>query len=424
MSELKMAEWADYTHRQWEPLPKPQEMGQKTAQNNWSLPEVDIRSQDVSDLDLSLYNMQDITFDDKTNWPDDSVKCPKGFTQLKKIVEYGKNPGLGIRSLHEKGIDGNGLSMAIIDQPLSGHIEYFDNLVHYEAISRNELYQKGSMHGSAVASIAVGKTCGVAPKAKLYYFAADNFASTDTGKIIYDEKGQAVLTAFYYAKALKRIIEINELLPSKEKIQVISVSWAGQANAKVLYSGAWLKTLERAKNAGIFVLTCASQKEYGLRFSGLGKQVQKDPELSSSYTDKSWGVPVEIEKNKDSKNCPQKHFEKTLLVPMDHRTVASPTGNEEYVHYFKGGLSWATPWLAAAFVLARQVDFNLTPEDFWKTAIQTGVLNERAGGVIIQPQKLIETLQKEKEDLFLKNTLQKGSDKMIQGLMKGTQNAK
>ena len=164
MPELKLRGWADYTKIKMKPLPDSKEMGQKNAENGWQMPEIDVRSKDISDLDLSAYNMQDITFDDKTAWPIDVAKRPKGYTQLKKIIEYGKNPGLGIQSLHKKGIDGTGLSMAIIDQHLSGHIEYDDNLVHYEEIGRRDVHQKGSMHGSAVASIAVGKTCGVAPK--------------------------------------------------------------------------------------------------------------------------------------------------------------------------------------------------------------------------------------------------------------------
>ena len=425
MPELKLRGWADYTKIKMKPLPDSKEMGQKNAENGWQMPEIDVRSKDISDLDLSAYNMQDITFDDKTAWPIDVAKRPKGYTQLKKIIEYGKNPGLGIQSLHKKGIDGTGLSMAIIDQHLSGHIEYDDNLVHYEEIGRRDVHQKGSMHGSAVASIAVGKRCGVAPKAKLYYFAADNLAFTDTGRLLCDEKGQFIQTAFYYANALKRIVEINEVLPKKERIQVVSVSWGGQTNEKILYSGAWLKALERAKDAGIFVLTCASQREYGLSFLGLGRNAVQNPELPSSYTDKDWGIPADIEQkwileNKGLKALQerQKALEKTIFVPMNHRTVASPTGNEDYVHYFKGGMSWATPWLAGTFLLARQVNPGITPNRFWQQALKTGIFNEEVKGTVIQPEKLIETLQKENNNL--KQTLQNGA-KIV---MKGKQNAK
>ena len=240
-----------------------------------------------------------------------------------------------------------------------------------------------------------------------------------------DEKGQFIQTAFYYANALKRIVEINEVLPKKERIQVVSVSWGGQTNEKILYSGAWLKALERAKDAGIFVLTCASQREYGLSFLGLGRNAVQNPELSSSYTDKDWGIPADIEQkwileNKGLKALQerQKALEKTIFVPMNHRTVASPTGNEDYVHYFKGGMSWATPWLAGTFLLARQVNPGITPNRFWQQALKTGIFNEEVKGTVIQPEKLIESLQKENNNL--KQTLQNGA-KIV---MKGKQNAK
>ena len=35
-----------------------------------------------------------------------------------KLLEEGKNPGLGIHELHEEGIDGENVGIAVFDQPL------------------------------------------------------------------------------------------------------------------------------------------------------------------------------------------------------------------------------------------------------------------------------------------------------------------
>ena len=64
-------------------------------------------------------------------------------------MEIHKNPGLNVRLLHEHGIDGTGISMAIIDQTLSPHNEYNDNLVYYEEFLAHKSYE-GEMHSSAV----------------------------------------------------------------------------------------------------------------------------------------------------------------------------------------------------------------------------------------------------------------------------------
>ena len=54
-----------------------------------------------------------------------------------------------------------------------------------------------------------------------------------------------------------------------------------------------------------------------------------------------------------------------LLIPMDARTTASPTGNKDYVFYGMGGISWTAPYLAGVYALACQIDPKITPEKFW-----------------------------------------------------------
>lgn len=75
-----------------------------------------------------------------------------------------------MKKVHEKGYDGTGVGIAIIDNTLLGdHLEIKNNLKFYKSYSNeNEI---ASMHGIAMASIAVGKNVGVAPNADLYYIA-------------------------------------------------------------------------------------------------------------------------------------------------------------------------------------------------------------------------------------------------------------
>jgi hypothetical protein len=90
----------------------------------------------------------------------------------------------------------------------------------------------------------------------------------------------------------------------------------------------------------------------------------------------------------------------TLLVPMDARTTASPTGTEDYVFYRTGGWSWSIPYLAGMYALAAQVQPEITPEKFWETALKTGrtIQLQHAGkdyefGVILDPQALIKAIK-------------------------------
>jgi len=134
-------------------------------------------------------------------------KEPGGFVPT-RLLEEGKNPGLGIRNLHRKDIDGQGVGIAIIDQPaLKEHQEYTDRILRYEAVGTE--HDSPELHGTAVASIAVGRTCGVAPKSSLYYFAFPTWSWLDNEP---------------WSELLTKIIELNGELKDSPKIRVVSIS--------------------------------------------------------------------------------------------------------------------------------------------------------------------------------------------------------
>lgn len=89
-----------------------------------------------------------------------------------------------------------------------------------------------------------------------------------------------------------------------------------------------------------------------------------------------------------------------LLIPMDSRTTASPTGEDDYVFYRSGGWSWSVPYIAGIYALCCEVNPNITPEQFRKKAIETGVttnINEKGKsyelGKILSPVELIESIE-------------------------------
>src|SRR3989338_6001490 len=130
----------------------------------------DLRGKNLSTknlVDVPVDILRTIEFDTETIWPE-KEKLPKNFNP-EKLLEESKNPGLGIKELHEQGITGQGVVVAIIDQKLDiGHPEYKDSVIGYTEYDGAE--KEGiSMHGPAVTSLLVGKDCGVAPGAKLIY---------------------------------------------------------------------------------------------------------------------------------------------------------------------------------------------------------------------------------------------------------------
>lgn len=316
--------------------------------------QVDLRWKDVSALDLrgEMDNLRHAIFDNTTAWPDAARMPPAEEFDPRRILELGANPGLGIRSLHQRGITGRGVAMAIIDMTLLvDHQEYKDRLRLYEEIGIFPL-SGTEMHGPAVASLAVGKTVGVAPEADLYFIA------TRFGEVVVGEPPHRIFQPA--AKAVRRILEVNRQLPAGRKIRVISMS-VGWDPSESGYDDI-VAAVKEATQQGIFVVSSSLDRTYGLKFQGLGRDALADPDEFDSYRPGSWWAGQFKRWQADDR----------LLVPMDCRTVAGLGATDEYTYYPSGGWSWSIPYLAASYVLAMQVDPDVTPQRFWEQAIKTG----------------------------------------------------
>ncbi len=340
--------------------------------------QVDLRSYNLSTLDLSnsLNDLLYADFDDRTTWPLND-RMPLEF-DWKRVMELGKNPGLGIRSLQARGITGRNVGIAIIDQTLLvDHQEYTDQLRLYE--ETDDIvggWRVSQMHGAAVASIAVGKTVGVAPEADLYYIAT---ARGGNGK----DFG-------YLARSIRRILQVNQQLPANRKIRVISmaIGWGPEAVGYDELTAA----VEAAKSVGMLVICSSVEQIHGFKFHGLGRSPRADPDKFESYeAGLFWAKPFYA----------GSQFSDHLLVPMDSRTTASPTGKSEYVFYREGGWSWSIPYIAGVYALAAQVNPKITPELFWSRAMKTGrtIALKNDGktfpfGPILDSTALINTLQR------------------------------
>jgi hypothetical protein len=311
-------------------------------------------------------NIGKCRFDTKTVWPPAITKQ----YDIPFILEQGKNPGLGIKKLHKKGITGKGVNVGIIDTKLfSMHNEYHDRLKLYEEAIPIE--GPPHYHGTSILSILAGKNTGVAPEADIYY-------------IGYDPDSTAVPYVDQLAKGLERLLEINRELPEKEKLRVISVS-SGWSDVNAKKAESLYYAIAAAKKEGIFVLTARAYETDQVYFDGLDRAFLGDPDDIGSY------IPVitsSLEPNA-----------KALLIPMYGRTMASPTDADDYVYYGDGGWSMVVPYISGLYTLACQVKPEITPDEFWKIALETGTPldqqkygQEFDGYVIVNPVKLFNSL--------------------------------
>lgn len=302
--------------------------------------ETDARSLDLTGETLTEADYSNLTFDTLTVFPDD---LPEGF-QPEALLEDGKNPGLGLRDLHEAGYTGQGVNVGIVDQPLSGHAEYAGKLRYYADLNNYALYPsdtpiQGSLHGPAVTSLLCGTTTGVAPAVNVYYVACDSASASDG-------------SMEPYAEAVNRLLDLNEILPDEDKMCVISISKGGFSS----YSG-FQALQDRAAQQGVYLL-CVDT--YGQYFTYAGRDMVSDPDDCADYR------PAQM-LSRPGAQAPTD----LVYLPMDRRTVASASGPEEYIYYSYSGASWAVPYAAGLYALARQVDPDLSFEAFAQIAQET-----------------------------------------------------
>lgn len=313
----------------------------------WGVADVSLTALDLRKASAWL---SETVFDTLTRWPERS-QLPPNFDPGARL-EAGKDPGLGIRSLHQQGINGHGISIGIIDQPLLlGHQEYTSRLIFYQAFGLSNI--EPQMHASPVASIAVGKTLGVAPKANLIFFAVPTWKLDDAD----------------YAKALDAIVEWNKQALPNERIRSVSISFGGFSNAK--NSQLWKPSLNRAESSGIFVATCDPDF---LKYDGLSRKIDGNANDPADYVRVPWA-------NKDN----------ILYVPISNRTVASHRGNDVYTFDTGGGLSWGAPYLAGLAALAFQVNDKITPVAIRELLVSTAY--SVPAGPIVNPINFIQDVQ-------------------------------
>lgn len=326
------------------------------------------------DIDISHTPASDITFDSHTDFSE--ALLPSDFNP-KHFMETGKDFGQNLHQIHQNGITGKGIKIAIIDNELSPHQEYDGKIAHYENYTDSPT---GSFHGTGVASLAVGTNCGVAPEADVYFFAMKSNSNPKHGKI----------TVGGITKAIKRCIEINRLLPKGEKIVAISISQACFPTMDGFDKYEEMRLA--AEKEGIDVITVKLFQEKGLSFDGYNRDLNKDVNNPDSI------LPLNV-KYIDSRVTPDLFDEdkqKRLLFPVEHRTVAPNTGDRDYCHWAIGGYSWIIPQITGLYALCKQVNPDCTLDQMWKIGLKTGISRDDLNGIAVQPQKLINELQREK----------------------------
>lgn len=330
---------------------------------------------DVSEYDLSKLDILNVRYAEDTKWPEDSAKLPKGF-KPKEFLEYRKNPGLGVRQLHKQGIDGRGRNVAVIDWfRLFDHLEYHNQLKGYEEIHIDENSNRLGLNAALVSSL-IGKTCGVAPKANLYYYAVDTTNRTQV----------------YFAEAIRKVCELHKILicEGKSGIDAILIM-RGISSELFKEEEGYAEALQAAKEATKLGIWCrigpARFKEHGMwREERICCKADGDVDNPDDFI---------LDKNSVLNRIPLKQeelFRNSLCFPGGGWTHAQEVSMGDYVFDHCSGPFMAT-YAVGLYLLAKSVKSDLTAEEYWRLGIETGDF-KKGIGTIVNPQRLINELRK------------------------------
>lgn len=278
---------------------------------------------------------------------------PEGYDPS-ALIEWGKDPGLGVDILRKHGFTGKGAVIAYIDQPIQTtpyHEQYADPNLHY----LNTVSGEGgdnSMHGPAVLSLLAGKTIGTAPDAEIYYYAHASWLAD-----------QAT-----HAACLYKIIEQNKSLPEDKRIRMVAFSDNIDDTEK--NADQFREAVAACEQAGIMVWFCG---EYGAG-AFLPMSDRSDPE---NLTWADWVSPGDIPD--------------LVYVPAGSRTTAGTLENAKYIYWSDGGLSWTMPYMLGLYAIIDEIDPTLTQDQIRSLVKQTAYKNS-AGMQIVNPVELVATV--------------------------------
>ncbi|MFC1544993.1 S8 family serine peptidase [Gemmatimonadota bacterium] len=338
--------------------------------NNYHISKADSLPEDLAALGLEELGL--LRFDTRTKWPGLDGVNPEFHPE--KWIETCKNPGLGIKKLHEQGVTGRGVAIAVIDKPINpGHRELVGRIIYHEVItdSATAFSYRYHSHGAGCASILCGTDCGVAPEAKLYYRAVP-----DDARDMYN-----------YPMAVREIISLNRQLPTNGRIRAISISHCVASIRNEEQMAAWAAVVQEAEQEGIAVIYSDINRIHPFFvWGGCPPWLDKDNPENYLY-------PEDAIKSflwKEGK----------ILLPAYYRSVASNRGTGEYAFYGRAGFSWSIPYLTGLAALAWGVDADLTFSEIVDLLKETS-RTTGSGVRIVDPRQFILAVQSRKKELAL-----------------------
>lgn len=337
-----------------------------------------------------------MTFDDRTQFPDDEYgRALKEETE--RLLDDGKLSKL-LEGLHSKEVtktsklDGSGVRIAFIDQGFDKDMSEFKGRVvrhmtcvwnekdnRYDVVEWTEEQAcLDSFHGNTAADLAVGKECGVAPNAEIYFFEVNQKKDDKPGKV------EAIL---------------NYIRKNEENLKLDIISFSAMASQAVLDIAGKIK--EEAGSEFIDSRTFWPYFIPGREANGEtieAEYVRSARKVLDEHPELQEDEKAQLLANPDAMAFPAEGKTSIQIIKKDGEIIKES-------RKFNGaicGTSFVIPQLVGYLALAKQINPDITLEKFIEMAKR---YTNSEGRQYIKPIEVVERIWEEQREVGQRGTV-------------------
>lgn len=305
---------------------------------NWGFSYLDLSDKDLSNVSLEV--LSKVAFSSTTIWPSQS-KLPKSFNP-QGILKHTTTTNEGVKNLHNQGIDGEGIAIAVIDNRFQGenHIE-FENANLIKCTLNNAEIGDYHFHMEDVLAKLCGKNLGIAPKSKVLYYEVS------------DEEDCSL-------DVLNALKDIKTRILNGEQIRIINYSYSlSDDDNQFKFQQECMKLVEELKQLNCELI---DSTRFGEQFFCCGTTFLNIEDEIDYYTPASFakGKPYES-KVKDKIN-----------ILCSGRTIPEFCTTDGYKYEAIDCFSWTIPQCVGYYTLCLQINPDLTFDQFTEVCQMSG----------------------------------------------------
>lgn len=350
---------------------------------------------DLTDIDmtnLSKDSFLRLSFDSNTLFSKEQIEKFQPDKILKEREEYYES----LNDLHEAGITGEGVDIVLIDDPFNHLLEEFKDVdYHDESLDEKDV---SCIHGTAVTSILKN----IAPNANIHFYA---FKYDGNNRQKFDEERIKVISDIEKGKIKADILSLSSVIKEngKEECQKY-INGLQKQGCEFIDSNRFSRNFTHgniynneiySKNLQYDVTDEEYEsfvKEANISIKNLEVMAsQADKEKRKEYFEnisvyKRSLVSKESYEKEVLKMKNQGEENKTLVL-SGGITYTQNDGNAGKMYCGNSSLSWSVPQVSAMYSLAKQLDKNISYDEFCSICSV-----EQNGKKVINPEKIVRSI--------------------------------